>query len=361
MQNFVPFDPAEMRPKAYNVDGPFPNLQYKNPVFSSPISRKDNFKRLLNKEAPLWMPHFNEIKLFFPTCVPDHIARAHVSTVEPFPVEKMGGKDMFGVEWEFDAATNSTMVRPGNPIVRDLEHWEEYIQFPDVSSWDWEGCAKETRPLLEDGRIVSIALMSGFVERLISFVDVEEAMVALIDEDLQPAVHRLFDRLCSLYDDIFAHYETYFHADMVWFHDDWGTQRAPFFSNETAEEMLLPYIKRMVESAHRHNIIFNFHSCGQVEAFLPLMIKAGCDMWEGQNNNDKLKMAQMYGNDIIINVEPEAIPADASEEELRAFYSNYIEKYQGLRIYSGFRPTITEGEYALIYELSRKAYAGSPV
>ena len=91
------------------------------------------------------------------------------------------------------------------------------------------------------------------------------------------------------------------------------------------------------------------------------MIEAGCDMWEGQNNNDKLKMAQMYSKDIVINVEPEAVPSDTAEEELQAFYSNYIEKYQGLRVYSGFRPTITEGEYALIYELSRKAYADSPI
>lgn len=354
--NRIPFDPFELEPIGYNYDGPFPNLNTVSPIFSSPISRKENFHLLLKGEKPLWMPHFNEIKLFFPTCVPDHVARAHVSTTKPMTDADMGGKDMFGVKWEYVPQVKGSMVRPGNPLVTDIEHWEDSVIFPDIDTWDWAGCAEETREMRSDGRLISAGMMSGLFERLISFVDMEDAMIAMIDEEAKPAVHRLFDRLCLLYDGILEHYKRYYDVDMVWFHDDWGSQRAPFFSAGTVREMLVPYLKRVVESAHKYGIIFNFHSCGQVEQLIPCMIEAGCDMWEGQNVNDKKKLIEQYGEKILINVDPEPLPEDVSVESNREALEAFVSAYKDLRAYSGFRPVIPEDEYKYVYEFSRIAY-----
>ena len=80
------------------------------------------------------------------------------------------------------------MVRPGKPLVTDIEHWEDVVQFPDVDAWDWAGCAEDTKAMRSDGRIVCISLMTGFFERLISFMDMTDALIAMIDEDAKPAV-----------------------------------------------------------------------------------------------------------------------------------------------------------------------------
>ena len=348
----VKFDPKELEPIGY-FRGANPKAP-PTPVFNSPISRKENFLAMVRGETPLWLPSSNEFYLFMPTCVPDNWARGMVSAFSPVSFDQFGGKDMFGVEWEYVPTVRGSMVRPGNPFVADLEHWEDYVKMPDIDSWDWEGCAKESEALRNDGRLVKVSMMTGLFERLISFVEMTNAMVALVDEDSQVAVHRLFDKLCEVYDKIFEKFEKYFHADIVWFHDDWGSQRAPFFSANTVREMILPYLKRCVESAHKHGMVFELHCCGQVEALVPCMIEAGVDCWNGQTMNDKKKMAQMYGDKIIVDSSPDSLGLDATPEQVEANVRKYLEDFKGLRTYVArrFENPAIEAEY--IYKLSRE-------
>lgn len=350
----VKFDPKELEPVGY-VPGPFPGTP-PTPVFNTPISRKENFKLFVAGEKPLWMPHAKEFLLLNPLCLPDSMARGMVTTSKPVDRSKMGGTGMFGVEWEFIPAVNGSMVRPGKPFLSDLEHWENELVFPDINTWDWAGSAEDTKEIRSDGRIIKATLFSGLFERLISFVDMTDAMIGLIDEDTQPAIHRLFSQLCDLYDDMFAKFKEYFDADMIWFHDDWGSQRAPFFSLATVQEMLQPYLKRIVDSAHKHGMAFEFHCCGQVEMLVPAMVEAGCDMWNGQPINDKKKMLQLYGDKLICDSYPEELPPDAPAEAVAAVVASYLEEYSGLRTYAGMHFNSHPLEYRYVYELSRKAY-----
>ncbi|MBE6967544.1 MAG: methyltransferase [Ruminococcaceae bacterium] len=347
----IKFDPKELEPVGYTSGSSYSPPM---PVFGYPITRKENFELMLKGETPLWLPQSSEIYLFMPECVPDNWARGLVSATRPVDREKdFGGIDMFGVEWEYVPAVNGSMVRPGKPFVADLDHWEDYVQIPDFDAWDWEGCYEASKEKLTEGRMIKVSVLSGLFERLISFIDMTDAMVSLVDEDAQPAVHRLFDKLCEVYDKLFEKFETYFHPDFVWFHDDWGSQRAPFFSANTVREMIAPYLKRIVDSAHKHGMYFELHSCGQVESLVPVMIECGVDLWNGQDMNDKVKMAQMYGDKIIVDSHPEYLSADATEEEAAANIQKYLDKFAGLRTYAnrmGGHPKDNE----LIYALSRQ-------
>ena len=108
-----------------------------------------------------------------------------------------------------------------------------------------------------------LGILSGFWERLMSLMDVEGAAVALIDEEQKAGVHRLFDALCNLYDEYIDRMVKHCDIDCVLVHDDWGTQNGPFFSLDTCMEMIAPYLKRMVESAHKRGLLFELHSCGK--------------------------------------------------------------------------------------------------
>ena len=350
----VKFDPKELEPVGYfkTMNPHAPPM----PVYGYPITRKENFELLLKGETPLWMPSSNEIYLFMPSCVPDNWARGMVSAFQPVSQNDFGGKDMFGVEWEYVPTVRGSMVRPGNAFVKDLDHWEDYVKLPDIDSWDWEGCAKASEAARSDGRMLKVSMMTGLFERLISFVDMTDAMISLVDEDSKAAVHRLFSALCDTYDKIFEKFETYFHPDFVWFHDDWGSQRAPFFSAATVREMILPYLKRCVESAHRHGMYFELHCCGQVEALVPCMVEAGVDLWNGQDMNDKVKMAKLYGDKIIVDSHPDAVAPDATEEEAAANIQKYLDSFKGLRTYVNRVAASHPKDPELIYVLSRKMY-----
>lgn len=349
----VKFDPKELE-VVETIPPVYPGRP-SIPVFNTPISRKENFRRLVNSENPLWLTHPNEIVALMPSCMPDNWARGMVSATKRVTPDMYGGKDMFNVEWEYDAQTHGSMVRPGAPHVGDLERWEDYISFPNIDEWDWEGDAKAYAGILSDGRIVKVSMMNGLFERLVTFVDMTDAMIALIDEDCQIAVHRLFDKLSDLYERIFEKFENYFHPDIVWFHDDWGSQRAPLFSADTVQEMILPYLKRIVESAHKHGMFFELHSCGKIEQLVPIMIKAGVDLWNGQPMNDKLMVAKTYGDKIICDPVIQPIEPNASREELVAHVQAFLNEYIGLRICVGKQKSTHPLEQEVFYELSRKA------
>lgn len=78
--------------------------------------------------------------MFCPGVLPDNVARCQVfdATASPF-AQTTGGKDMFGVEWEFVAVAGGAMVRPGQPRAEDANDLESVITWPDIDSWDWAG------------------------------------------------------------------------------------------------------------------------------------------------------------------------------------------------------------------------------
>lgn len=325
------------------------------PVFDTPVTPRENMEAFLKGKKPLWMPSFLETKLFMPSILPDYVARGPVSEARPFPLNKLGGPDFFGVNWVFDPHAFGSMVRPGSPKVPDITQWEKYVTFPDLDSYDWAGSAAGNREFLDDRRAVQMVVYTGLFERLVSFADMSNALMALVDEEEQEAVHRLFDRLCQFYDDLFARFARWYKPTYLWFHDDWGTQRAPFFSLDTCREMLVPYLKRVVDSAHRYGIGFEFHSCGKNELLVPAMIEAGVDMWAGQTINDKAMLYREYGRDIKLGVDIAPLPPDAAPQQIRDAVCRFLDAYPE-NVYWGMEFTADRRCYPYLYEESRRRY-----
>lgn len=347
----IPFEPEEMTivdyyPKNHPMEPPVP-------VFKTPIKPYENMKLFLADEKPLWVPYFVENKTFNPSILADNCARKSVMQAGPDPSEPIFNKDYFGIEWEFVPSAHGSMVRPGKPKVPDICEWEKYITFPDLKELDWAGCAAENREYLNDSRSIQMTVFNGFFERLISFVGMEEALVAMIDPDEKPAVHRLFDRLCVFYDELFFHFAKWFEPDLLWFHDDWGSQKAPLFSLETCREMLVPYMKRVVDSAHSYGIGFELHCCGKNEELVPAMIEAGCDMWCGQVINDRKKLYPKYGQQIKLGIIPPPFPQDGSEEQVREIVKDLLETYPS-NVYVGMDFATDPRYYPYLYEASRQ-------
>lgn len=338
------FHPDEIK-DAVTVPGIFGTTFRK---FAGPATPKQNIQLLYEKKMPCWVPGMcGENNFIRPVCMPDIASRA-----------PEGGRDMFGIEWTYVPVVKGSIVKPGSPTVPDINEWEKYVNEVDVYSWDWAGCAEKMKAKLDPTRMSMGNITCGFFERLISFLDFEDAAVALVDEEQQEGVHRLFNRLCEIYDDEIACLKKYFDIGSLNFHDDWGSQRAPFFKTETVREMILPYIKRVVESCHKRGIFFDFHSCGFVEPLVPIMIEAGMDSWGGQELNDKMKLKSMYGDKLIWTIPAPVLDADATDEEVKVAaekFFNEVAKDGGVIIQGASHPKFIE----YLYEISRNGYAGN--
>ncbi len=328
--------------------------------YNTPITPRDNYLRMFRGEKPLWMPAHTDNQYFGPNCLPDIIARGIAGSfnADPVDMDNIGGKDMFGVEWVFVPGVNGSMPKPGFRLVPDLDNWEDYITFPDVDSWDWEGSAERNKDFIHQGLATSFAIHNGLFERLISITEMEDALMALIDEDQQPAVHRFFDKLCGVYEQIIRNAKKWFDIDIIWFHDDWGSQLNSLFSLETCREMLVPYLKRITDCAHSLGLYVELHSCGKNEKLVPAMIEAGIDAWRGQAINDKKMLFETYGNQIILGIEPTRLPPDTTDmEQLEKDCREFVDQYAASgRVYCSMFKMPPKAR-DMIYTMSREKLA----
>jgi hypothetical protein len=303
--------------------------------YNTPITPKENYRLLYSRQLPVWIPVSSDQAMLSLRIDPDNIARALVFDAKPLtPEEMVGGKDRHGINWIYVPTAQGSMVQPGNPVLKDANDWEKVIQFPDIDAWDWEGSAKAHESYLEENkdRFLSVSILSGFFERLISFMDFENAAVALIDEDQQDAVKALFSKLADLYIKMIDKYHQYFNVDAISLHDDWGSQRNPFFSLDTVLEMIVPYIKKVVDHCHSLGIFYDQHSCGKNEKLVPAYIAAGVDSWTGQTMNDKDWIYENYGDKLILGIEPDLVidlynPVMPSDEESAEAARNFVNKF----------------------------------
>ena len=130
-----------------------------------------------------------------------------------------------------------------------------------------------------------------------------------------------------MYKSLIDHYLEILNLDGVLFHDDWGSQRAPFFSLDVCMEMVAPYLKQIVDYCHEKGLWFQQHSCGKNELLVPAMIYAGVDMWQPQSMNDVEMLREKYGDKIMFSIAPPAVPRDASDEDVEAAAKAFVDKY----------------------------------
>ena len=354
MENII-FSPDELE-IAFRYSTMKPGPEGK-PGFRTPVSVSENMRRFVSGEVPVWMP-YGEFRVFGPEIIPDNVARGKV--FEENPTEVKGGTDLFGINWIYDPVVRGSMVRPGAPALEDANDWKEVIPFPDVEAWDWEGSAKRNAEYLNVDVPILLTQFTGYFERLISFMDFENAALALIDEDQKDAVKDLFSALTDVYIRILDKCIDYYGISWYVFHDDWGSQRAPFFSKAVWQEMIAPYIARMTEHCHKRGVIFELHSCGHSEMMLDAISSVGIDLWRPQTMNNLKKMYDEFGDRIHI-ARSVALPPNATEEEQIAAAQEVLEQYSqpGKYVLVETFPYPAGGAdafFAALYEGSRKRY-----
>lgn len=303
------------------------------PVFNTPVTAKEAVRALYEKQ-PVWQVMTamgTEAQLFCPSCNPDCVARASVfdGTVVPGVSNLSGGRDIFGIEWEYIPSAMGCMVRPGRPFITDVGELAEKIIWPDIDSWDWEGCRKANETYFKPGIAYCAMLLNGYFERLISFMDFEGAILALSDEEQQDAIMAFFEKLTDFYMILCDRYLMFFpEVDNFVLHDDWAAQKDTFFSPDLCAKMIVPHMKRLTDFVHAKGRYIELHSCGNNIKQVPNMIAAGFDSWCPQGINDIEKIYELYGDKIIIGTLPERYDVDtASEEKQRLIANAYAEKY----------------------------------
>ncbi len=189
---------------------------------------------------------------------------------------EQGGLDWFGVEWEFVPAVLAPMVKPGTQRLTDITKWREELVFPDLDAIDWAAAAAaETAKWDRENKISFMMLINGVFERTHALMGFEDAMCAMYEEpeEYQALVDAITEYKLKVIDII----GTYYKPDVLCFHDDYGTNDNLMMSAEMWRHFFKEPLRKIIERAHSHGIIYEHHSCGYIAPIFDDLVELGID------------------------------------------------------------------------------------
>lgn len=274
-----------------------------------PCTPKENLKLMLDRKIPKYLPITGD----FVSMAPDVI-------VERSPDNKTG-KDWFGSLWTLEPSIGATMVKPGDELLDSIVGWEDKIKFPDLEAIDWEESAKGMEQYYDPNRMSDWWVSIGPFERLHTFLGMENALIALLEDEDEVA--SFFEAFTEYKIQLIKKLTTHYKVDMICFHDDWGCNTNGFIPPAIFERLLYPNMKKIVEATHDGGAYFNLHSDGKIELYMQYIVDMGVDMWNpAQTVNDLVKMKAEYGNQVAFcggMDEAWTNDPEVSEEKLRAY------------------------------------------
>ena len=91
--------------------------------------------------------------------------------------------------------------------------------------------------------------------------------------------------------------------DGAWMYEDLGYKNGLFASPDLLAELIFPYFKELVAFFHSYDLPVVLHSCGGIEAAMPMILDAGFDglnPMEAKAGCDVLEFARKYGQKIAL-------------------------------------------------------------
>ena len=187
-----------------------------------------------------------------------------------------GGKDWFGVEWQFVPEAGAPMVKPGTKVITDITKWREQVVFPDLESIDWSAAAAvETASWDKENKICYLMLINGMFERTHALMGFEDAFVAMYEEpeEYQALVDAITDYKIRLIEIMGEYYK----PDVLCFHDDYGANDRMLLSPDLWRQFFKEPLRRVIEATHKAGILYEHHSCGYIEPIFEELVEIGID------------------------------------------------------------------------------------
>lgn len=345
-----------------------------SPRFYRPIELRKNYKMLFEGKTPYWIPNNGwfgcDVNEFRPRQNPDNVANHQCIDGGPYVDYKNRPREMvswFNYVMVWEPVAMGATTRPGSPVLDDINDWEEKVKFPNLDDIDWAEMKEMNKDYLNTDKPNQLGIQMGMWERLMCLMDVSNAAMALMDEDQEEEMHRFLDKLSDFYIDYIDRVTKVCRIESVMFHDDWGTQNAPFFSLETARNFFVKPMRKITDFCHSKGIVFEHHCCGNAQMLLPAMIEAGSDCWFPQSSINDLDalVEQCKGTNFVIILSSPVLPKGSSPEQVYKIGKDWVEKYKDCRIMMQQDVAITDPNHDpslypyfadAVYECSRIAY-----
>jgi len=248
------------------------------------MTPKENLLRAITRSNPEWVPNGMENTIFI---APPIVERPAVA-----------GYDAFGVHWSYEPeAEGGTFPTYGLSPITDLKRWRDQINIPDVDEYDWEPVVKLAESIDHEQYLLVGFVEMGLFERSYLLMGMEDVLVAYMTE--QVTMLDLLNALADYKISVINKFRDLVPLDMIWYGDDWGTQRGLFMPPDIWRKVIKPPTKRIYDAIHARGMFVNQHSCGKIESIFADMVEMGADLWNPcQPCNDLAALKKEFGDRI---------------------------------------------------------------
>lgn len=261
-------------------------------------------------------------------------------------------EDVWGTHISFpqDAPAAVPIVTPENQVIKDITHWRDYVNVPDLESRckdGWEEAILNEKAIDHDRYLTCVIMGTGIFEQLHMLMTFEDTLCNLLEEpdDMEDLIEAICEYRLTYMKLVVEH----LHPDLIISHDDWGSKNSMFMSPGTWRDLFKEPYRKLYSYLHDNGVIVMHHGDSFMEPIVEDMAEIGVDIWQGvlPTNNIKAisekvgdRMLLMGGIDSVIDRE------DASEAEIRKETRRACEEYGDLK---GYWPGITYGGPGTIY------------
>jgi uroporphyrinogen decarboxylase len=159
------------------------------------------------------------------------------------------------------------------PVLDDMSRIDDY-ELPDYSNSGDYKCVAEQRAKHPDKWL--IGAVPGFAFGIARYIlRLEDYLAALMLE--KERVKILHNKIDVILEQMIRNYAAA-GADCIFFPEDWGTQSQLFIRPELWYEEFFGRFQKLCSIAHQCGIKVFMHSCGQIDAIIPGLMKAGVDV-----------------------------------------------------------------------------------
>ena len=251
------------------------------------LTAKENFRETVRGGNPdRYVNQYEAIQLLF-----------HPFMMFSNPLLKKGDPDVvnaWGITNSFPENVPGAFPvhTPEKIVLKDIENWRDYVKFPslDFTPEQW-AIAKGMYDAVDGTKAYKACFVApGLFEQCHHLMSIEEALMAYYEypDEMHELINALADWEIELAKGICEN----LHPDMIFHHDDWGSEINSFLRPEMFEEFFLEPYKRIYTYYKEHGVEFIVHHSDSYAANLvPTMIEMGIDVFQGAiktNNNPEL-------------------------------------------------------------------------
>ena len=156
--------------------------------------------------------------------------------------------------------------------VADIEKYP----WPDPDYCDFTEIYKQVDQFPD--KMVFTGMWCPFFHNIADFFGMENYFIKMYEcpEVVEAATERIVDYYVAANEKYFAGLGD--KADVMFFGNDFGTQRDLFISPELFRKFVLPSFKRLIAVGKKYNKKIMLHSCGSIYRIIPDLIDAGVDI-----------------------------------------------------------------------------------